>query len=45
MTELNVQRGDLITITYEGREFRAIVIDPSGMGEAQPSVGFGFRRG
>lgn len=37
------QPGDRITLTFEGREFDAIVIDPDGLGEGQPSVGFGFR--
>ena len=30
-------------MTYEGREFEAIAIDPDGLGKGQPSVGFGFR--
>lgn len=37
------QQGDLITVTYEDREFTAIVIDPNGLGEGEPSIGFGFR--
>jgi len=37
------QQGDLIVVTYEDREFEAIVIDPDGLGEGEPSVGFGFR--
>jgi hypothetical protein len=39
----SLQRGSLTMLTYEGREFEAIVIDPNGLGEDQPSVGFGFR--
>jgi hypothetical protein len=35
--------GDRVTVAYEGREFEVIVIDPNGLGEDQPSVGFGFR--
>ena len=35
--------GSLTKLTYEGREFEAIVIDPDGLGKGQPSVGFGFR--
>ena len=35
--------GDLVVVTYEDREFTAIVIDPNGLGEGEPSVGFGFR--
>ena len=38
-----VRRGSLITLSYEGREFEAVVIDPDGLGAGQPSVGFGLR--
>lgn len=38
-----MKSGDRITLMYEGREFDAIVIEPNGLGEGQPSVGFGFR--
>lgn len=38
-----VKRGSRVTLSYEGREFDVIVIDPNGLGENQPSVGFGFR--
>jgi hypothetical protein len=38
-----LKRGSLTKLTYEGREFEAIVIDPDGLGKGQPSVGFGFR--
>jgi hypothetical protein len=41
MTKL--KKGDRITLSYEGRDFDAIVIDPNGLGPGQPSVGFGFR--
>lgn len=34
--------GQRVTLSFEGREFDVIVIDPSGLGEEQPSVGFGF---
>jgi hypothetical protein len=34
--------GDRITLPYEGRNFDVIVIDPNGLGDGQPSVGFGF---
>lgn len=37
-----IKRGSRISIPYEGREFDVIVIDPNGLGEGQPSVGFGF---
>ena len=40
---MTIQSGDLIVVTYEDREFTAIVIDPNGLGEGEPSVGFGFR--
>jgi hypothetical protein len=38
-----MEAGQRITLTFEGREFDVIVIDPNGLGEGQPSVGFGFR--
>jgi hypothetical protein len=38
-----IKRGNRITLSYEGREFDVIVIDPNGLGDGQPSVGFGFR--
>jgi hypothetical protein len=37
-----IQQGQLITLSFEGREFQVIVIDPHGLGFNQPSVGFGF---
>ena len=40
---MTIQSGDLVVVTYEDREFTAIVIDPNGLGEGEPSVGFGFR--
>lgn len=27
-----IEAGSLVTVTYEEREFRAIVIDPNGLG-------------
>ncbi len=38
-----IKTGQLVTLPYEGREFQVIVIDPNGLGEGQPSVGFGYR--
>jgi hypothetical protein len=38
-----LKAGQRITLSFEGREFDVIVIDPNGLGEDQPSVGFGFR--
>ena len=38
-----IQIGDLVVVSYEDREFTAIVIDPNGLGDGEPSVGFGFR--
>lgn len=35
--------GQLIPVTYQGREIQAIVIDPNGLGIGQPSIGLGFR--
>jgi hypothetical protein len=39
----DMKSGKLIPISYEGRDFQAIVIDPNGLGVGQPSVGFGYR--
>ena len=38
-----MKSGDRVSLKYEGREFDVIIIDPHGLGEDQPSVGFGFR--
>ncbi len=38
-----IQQGQLITLSFEGREFQVIVVEPNGLGQDQPSVGFGFR--
>jgi hypothetical protein len=38
-----VQVGDRISVNYHDKSFDVIVIDPNGLGEGQPSVGFGFR--
>jgi len=35
--------GSIIKLSYEGREFDVIVIDPNGLGQGQPSLGFGYR--
>jgi hypothetical protein len=43
MPDSPLNSGDRITLVYEGKEFDVIVIDPNGLGEGQPSVGFGFR--
>jgi hypothetical protein len=45
MATRSLKPGDRITLMYEGKEFDVIVIDPNGLGEGQPSVGFGFRMG
>lgn len=37
-----IKTGKRVPVPYEGREFEVIVIDPNGLGEGQPSVGFGF---
>jgi hypothetical protein len=37
-----IQRGQIITLPFEGREFKVVVVDPNGLGEGQPTVGFGF---
>jgi hypothetical protein len=40
---VTIKTGQLVNLQYESREFQVIVIDPNGLGEGQPSVGFGFR--
>lgn len=40
---MSIKRGDLVTLSFEGREFQVVVIDPDGLGKDQPTVGFGFR--
>ncbi|MEM1172338.1 MAG: hypothetical protein AAGJ08_25480 [Cyanobacteria bacterium P01_H01_bin.35] len=37
-----IKKGQIIDLSYKGRDFEAIVIDPNGMGNGQPTVGFGF---
>lgn len=37
-----MKAGQRVKLPFEGREFDIIVIDPNGLGEGQPSVGFGF---
>ena len=38
-----IKAGDLLMLTFEDREFEAVVIDPHGLGKNRPSVGFGYR--
>lgn len=40
--DFTIKQGQLITLTFEGKSFEVIVIDPNGLGKGQPSVGFGF---
>jgi hypothetical protein len=35
--------GQRTNLPYEGREFDVVVIDPHGLGQGQPSLGFGFK--
>lgn len=37
-----IKKGQKIIVTYEEREFEVIVIDPNGLGQGQPSLGFGL---
>ena len=37
-----IKSGTLVDLTFEGREFKVIVIDPNGLGRGKPSIGFGF---
>lgn len=38
-----MESGKRVTLSFEGREFDVIVIDPNGLGDGQPMVGFGYR--
>lgn len=38
----DIEKGLRKKIPFEGREFEVIVIDPNGLGQGQPTVGFGF---
>ena len=40
---MNIQRGQIVTVNYEDRDFELVVIDPDGLGVGHPSIGFGFR--
>lgn len=35
-----IKKGTVLKLSYEGREFEVVVIDPNGLGKGQPSVGF-----
>jgi hypothetical protein len=39
---MGVKKGQKISLIYENREFEVIVIDPNGLGNNQPSIGFGY---
>ncbi|NJM98455.1 MAG: hypothetical protein HC800_15975 [Phormidesmis sp. RL_2_1] len=38
-----LETGQLIPITFKGRTFNAVVIDPNGLGEGRPTIGIGYR--
>lgn len=38
-----IKQGQIVTLSFEGREFQVVVVDPNGLGPNQPTVGFGFR--
>ena len=40
---MNIQKGQIVTVKYEDRDFELVVIDPDGFGVGQPTVGFGFK--
>ena len=37
-----IKKGQIVNLSFEDRDFEAIVIDPNGLGKNQPSIGFGF---
>lgn len=42
-SDLALQAGQLINLSYQFRDIQAIVIDPNGIGTGQPTIGLGFR--
>lgn len=38
-----LQTGQIIPIKFKDREFRAVVIDPDGLGYNRPTIGLGYR--
>ena len=42
-TRQPVSAGTSIEVDFEGRTIEAVVLDPNGRGENQPSIGLGFR--
>ena len=40
---MNIQKGQIVTVNYEDRDFELVVIDPDGLGVGHPAIGFGFR--
>ena len=40
--KLSPKKGSIVKVEFENREIEAIVIDPNGLGQGQPSVGLGF---
>ncbi len=40
---MNIRKGQLVKLNFEGREFEAIVIDPNGLGRGQQERWFWFR--
>lgn len=39
----NLKRGQVIKVPFNQKILDAIVIDPNGLAEAQPSIGMGFQ--
>ena len=44
LSKISTKKGQIIPMTYEKRDFEVIVIDPNGVGEGQPSIGFSFTK-
>lgn len=38
-----IKTGQRVTLPYEGRKFDVIVIDTNGLGQGQPTIGFGYQ--
>jgi hypothetical protein len=38
-----MKAGQRVTLSFEGKEFDVIVINPNGLGDGRPSIGFGYQ--
>ena len=43
MTDAPFRSGQILPLRYKDREFKALIIDPNGLGPNKPTIGMGFR--